>query len=166
VTGMDDLIAYLARSTKVGQQVTLTILRNGKQQSVDVTLAARPSAAERGTANTVTRGITLGIQGMTVNDSVAKAMNLPSGQSGVLVTQVQSGSLADTAGLRSGTQTVTINGQQVNVGGDIITALNGQPITNIQELKAGLGQLTTDQNLELTILRDGVEIQITVQPGQ
>jgi len=54
----------------------------------------------------------------------------------------------------------------VNVGGDIITALNGQPITNIQELKAGLGQLTPDQNLELTILRDGVEIQITVQPGQ
>jgi len=132
VTGMDDLIAYLARSTKVDQKVTLTILRNGKEQSVDVTLAARPSAAERGTANTVTSGITLGIQGMTVDDSVAKAMNLPSGQSGVLVTQVQSGSLADTAGLRSGNQTVTINGQQVNIGGDIITALNGQPITDLQ----------------------------------
>ena len=166
VTGMDDLIAYLARSTKVGQQVTLTILRNGKEQSVNVTLAARPSADQRGTASTATRGITLGIQGMNVDASVAKEMNLPNGQSGVLVTQVQSGSLADTAGLRSGTQTVTINGQQVNIGGDIITALNGQPITNIQELKAGLGQLTTDQNLELTILRDGVEIQITIQPGQ
>lgn len=166
VTGMDDLIAYLARSTKVGQQVTLTILRNGKEKSVNVTLAARPSAAERGTANAATRGVTLGIQGITVDNSIAKAMNLPNGQSGVLVTQVQSGSLASTAGLRSGDQAATINGQQINVGGDIITALNGQPITNIQELKAGLGQLTTDQNLELTILRNGVEIQITIQPGQ
>ncbi len=166
VVGMDDLIAYLARSTKVDQQVTLTILRDGKEQSVDVTLAARPSAEERGTANTVTRGITLGIQGMTVDDSIAKEMDLPNGQSGVLVTQVQPGSLADTAGLRSGDKSVTINGQQVNVGGDIITALNGQSITSIQELKAGLSQLTTDQQLELTILRNGVEIQITIQPGQ
>jgi S1-C subfamily serine protease len=166
VTGMDDLIAYLARSTKVGQTVTLTILRNGKEQSVDVTLAARPSAEERGTANTVTRGITLGIQGVTVDESIAKEMNLPNGQNGVLVTQVEPGSLADTAGLRSGDQSVIINGQQLNVGGDIITALNGQPITSIQELKAGLGQLTPDQPLELTILRDGVEVQISVQPGQ
>jgi S1-C subfamily serine protease len=166
VTGMDDLIAYLARSTKVGQQVTLTVLRDGKEKSVDVTLAARPSAEERGTANTVTRGITLGIQGITVDDSIAKEMNLPSGQSGVLVTQVQPGSLADTAGLRSGDKSVTINGQQVNLGGDIITALNGQSIMGIQELKAGLAQLTTDQELELTILRDGVEVQITVQPNQ
>ncbi|MGE5374323.1 MAG: S1C family serine protease, partial [Bacteroidota bacterium] len=39
---MDDLIAYLARDTKVDQKVTLTILRDGKEQNVDVTLAARP----------------------------------------------------------------------------------------------------------------------------
>ena len=166
VAGMDDLIAYLARSTKVGQTVTLTILRDGKEQSVDVTLAARPSSEERGTANTVARGITLGAQGMTVDESIAKEMNLPSGQSGVLVTQVEPDSLAEIAGLRGGDKTVTIDGQGVKVGGDIITALNGQPIASIQELKAALGQLTTDQKLELTILRDGVEIQITIQPGQ
>jgi serine protease Do len=166
VTGMDDLIAYLARNTQVGQKVTLTILRDGKEQSVDVTLAARPSAAERGTSNTATRGITLGILGTTVDQSIAKEMNLPSGQSGVLVTQVEPGSLAETAGLRSGDKSVTINGQQVKVGGDIITAVNGQSIASVQELQAALAQLTTDQALGLTILRDGVEIQITVQPGQ
>lgn len=166
VTGMDDLIAYLARSTKVDQKVTLTILRNGKQQTLDVTLAARPSADERRTTNTVTRGVTLGIQGTTVNESIAKEMNLPDGQSGVLVTQVEKGSLADTAGLRSGNKSVTINGQEVKIGGDVITGLNGQPIASIQELKAALGQLTTDQKLELTILRDGLEVQIAIQPGQ
>jgi serine protease Do len=166
VAGMDDLIAYLARSTKVGQTVTLTILRDGKEQSVDVTLAARPSSVERGTTSTVARGVTLGAQGMTVDESIAKEMNLPNGQSGVLVTQVEPGSLADTAGLRGGDKTVTIDGQEVKVGGDIITAINGQPIASIQELKAALGQLTTDQELALTILRDGVEVQITIQPGQ
>jgi S1-C subfamily serine protease len=166
VTGMDDLIAYLARSTKVGQTVTLTILRDGKEESVDVTLAARPSAEERTATNSSIRGITLGIMGTTVDESIAKEMNLPSNQTGVLVTQVTPGSLADTAGLRSGDKTVTINGQKVDIGGDIITGLNGQPITSTQELKAGLGQLTTDQELEITILRDGTEVQITIQPGQ
>jgi len=166
VLTMDDLIAYLARSTKVDQKVTLTLLRDGKQEIVDVVLAARPSADQLGTANTVTNGVTLGIQGATVDQSIDKEMNLPSDQTGVLVTQVQSGSLADTAGLRAGSKTVTINGQQVNVGGDVITALNGQTITSIQELKAALGQLTSDQGLALTILRDGHEIQIAIQPGQ
>jgi len=166
VAGMDDLIAYLARSTKVGQNVTLTIIRDGNEQSLDVTLAARPSAEERGTANTVQRGVTLGILGTTVDDAIAKEMNLPNGQNGVLVEQVEPGSLADTAGLRAGSKTVTVNGQQVNIGGDIITAINGQPIASIEELKAALGQLTTDQKLGLTLLRDGQEVQISIQPGQ
>ena len=43
VTSMDDLIAYLETNTNPGQKVTLTILRNGKQMSVDVTLGTRPS---------------------------------------------------------------------------------------------------------------------------
>lgn len=168
VVEMDDLIAYLARSTRVDQSVTLTILRDGKQETLDVTLAARPSAAERNAnvPSTSTRGIRLGIVGMTVDESIANEMNLPSSQQGVLVVQVQPGSLADTAGLRAGSQTVTINGQQVNVGGDIITALNGQPVASIEELKAALGQLTPDQEVGLTILRDGKEVQIAIQAGQ
>lgn len=167
VVEMNDLIAYLARSTKVDQTVTLTILRDGKQRSLDVVLAARPSPEERNaSAQASTRGIQLGIAAMTVNESIAKEMNLPNNQQGVLVEEVQPGSLADTVGLRAGTQTVTINGQQVVVGGDIITALNGQPIASIEELKAALGQLTSDQVLGLTILRDSNTVQVTIQPGQ
>ena len=169
VVQMDDLIAYLADSTKVGQTVTLTILRNGKQQTVDVTLAARPSTNANSSATSQsgsTQGITLGILGTTIDSSIANAMNLPNGQQGVLVTQVQSGSLADTAGLRAGNQSVTINGQQVNVGGDIITAVDDQPVASIQELKAALAQLSSNQSLSLTILRNGTQLQITIQPGQ
>ncbi len=43
VTTMDDVIAYLATNTEVGQKVTLTILRNGSQQNIDVTLGERPA---------------------------------------------------------------------------------------------------------------------------
>ena len=43
VNSMDDLIAYLSDNTEVGQKVNLTFLRNGKEQSAEVTLAARPA---------------------------------------------------------------------------------------------------------------------------
>jgi serine protease Do len=165
---MDDLIAYLASSTKVDQKVTLTILRDGKQKSVDVTLAARPSSDERAKLNPqfASQGIHLGIAGLNVDQSIAKEMNLPDGQQGVLVEQVEPGSLADTAGLRAGSKSVTIGGQSVVIGGDIITTLNDQPIASIEELKAALAQLPTDHPLSLTVLRDGTEVQIQIQSSQ
>jgi serine protease Do len=42
VLGFDDIVAYLASSTQVGQTVTLTVLRQGKEETLKVTLAARP----------------------------------------------------------------------------------------------------------------------------
>ncbi len=44
VEGMDDLIAYLIDNTSPGDSVTLTILRDGKELTVDVTLGTCPSA--------------------------------------------------------------------------------------------------------------------------
>jgi serine protease Do len=42
IVNFDDLTTYLVRSTGVGQAVTLSIVRNGSQQTVNVTLQARP----------------------------------------------------------------------------------------------------------------------------
>ena len=167
VSKMDDLITYLFSHTKVGQTVTLTILRDGKQKQLDLTLAARPSAEERASTDTQTanRGITLGIQAMTVDQSIIDEMNLPNDQQGVLVIGVESGSLAEKAGIQGGSETATLNGQTVKIGGDIITQVNQQPISGIEELKAALAQQLTNQEFELTILRGGNTIQIVSLPG-
>ncbi|RME77865.1 MAG: PDZ domain-containing protein [Chloroflexi bacterium] len=42
----DDLLSFLARRGEVGQTVTLTIIRNGKTRTIDLTLEARPPAEE------------------------------------------------------------------------------------------------------------------------
>jgi S1-C subfamily serine protease len=42
VTSSEDVIDYLATDTEVGQTVTLTVLRDGQEQQVEVTLGARP----------------------------------------------------------------------------------------------------------------------------
>ncbi|MDO9065727.1 MAG: PDZ domain-containing protein, partial [Chloroflexota bacterium] len=46
VKAFEDIVAYLASSTEVGQTVTLTVLRQGKEETVKVTLSARPSAGQ------------------------------------------------------------------------------------------------------------------------
>jgi S1-C subfamily serine protease len=42
VRKLDDILTYLEREKKVNDSVRLTVLRDGKLQSIDVTLAARP----------------------------------------------------------------------------------------------------------------------------
>jgi 2-alkenal reductase len=46
VETFDDLISFLARRGTVGEAVMLTIIRNGKEQKVELTLEARPEAEE------------------------------------------------------------------------------------------------------------------------
>ncbi len=130
MTKMDDIIAYLANSTTVGQKVTLSILRNGKQQDIQVTLEARP---DRQTAQAPTTSPTeastrawLGITGGTLTPEIAQAMNLDSDQTGVLVVRVEDGSPADSAGMKGSDRDATIGGQSVPIGGDVIIAIDGQ----------------------------------------
>jgi 2-alkenal reductase len=49
VKTFNDVISYLAVSTKVGQKVTLSVLRDGKQVDVTVTLGERPSTTAAAT---------------------------------------------------------------------------------------------------------------------
>ena len=52
------------------------------------------------------------------------------------------------------------------IGGDVITALNGEQIATIQDLKSALSQLPANHPITLTVLRDGKETQVDVQSGQ
>ena len=166
LTGIDDLIAYLASSTTVGQNVKLTVLRGGTEKEIDVTLAARPSAEVRSqTQSQVNQGVSLGIMGMDMNADIAAEMNLPKNQEGVLVVDVKPGSLADEMGLRGSDQSATIQGETLMVGGDVITAVNGQVVTTTQELRTALADLQTGTMLSLTIVRDGSQMNIDLNLG-
>jgi S1-C subfamily serine protease len=46
VSRFDDLLSYLARRTEVGQEVQLTIIRDGETQTVTVTLGQRPATVD------------------------------------------------------------------------------------------------------------------------
>jgi 2-alkenal reductase len=46
IKGFDDLISFLSRRGEVGKVVTLTIIRDGKEQTLELTLGPRPEADE------------------------------------------------------------------------------------------------------------------------
>ncbi len=167
---MEDLIAYLASHTEVGQKVVLTVLRDGSEIEIDVKLGARPGAQtsveeSRQEAPQKT-GSWLGIMGGNLTSEISESMDLPSDQEGVLVQRVEDGSPASKAGLLGSSKAVEINGQQVLVGGDVIIALNGDAISSIEELRASLSSLEPGTKVVLTVLRNGDSVDLPVTLGE
>jgi len=182
VTSFDALVTYLSRSAP-GKQVALTVLRDGKEQTINVTLGERPAQLAAATAATPAPGqqtprqrqqqpqqpqantAWLGVSTLTVTPEVAQAMNVAADTKGVLIVTVVSGSPAEKAGLRAGAKDATINGQSVKVGGDIVTSWNGKAITSAQELSAAARAAKVGDKATLTVLRDGssVTVEVTLQ---
>jgi 2-alkenal reductase len=168
VAEFEDLVGYLARNTRAGDSIELTIVREGREQAIEVTLAARPADEEP--QNVVEAGSSgggwLGIQGLTLTPEIAEAMDLASDQEGVLVAEVIRRTPADEAGLRGGDQVLEINGQQVQIGGDVITAVDGTAVSQFEDLRAILQQAEPGQQVELGLLRDGGEVTLEVTLGE
>jgi S1-C subfamily serine protease len=163
VNSMDDLIAYLNDNTSVGQTITMTVLRNGKETSVDITLGSRPGSQSNPSAVAQSGGqLQLGIAGVTLTSEIAQAMNLQANQQGVLIEQVASGSPADKAGLRGSYMPTTINGQQILVGGDVITEIDSQSVAQPSDIQAYLAQAQAGQQVNLNIIRNGQTMQVSV----
>jgi S1-C subfamily serine protease len=76
---------------------------------------------------------------------------------------VQSGSPADEANLKGSDQQVTINGQTVMVGGDVITAVDGSPVTSLNELRSLIQTYSSGAEVKLSLLRKGEAIEVTVK---
>jgi S1-C subfamily serine protease len=150
----EDLVAYLAHSASVGDTIALTVLRDGGEIDLELELAERPEQPEP--QMTIPQGRSsgrawLGIQGMDVTPEVAQEMDLPESQRGVLVASVVDEGPADEAGLREG---------------DIILAADEIEIKDMDALVEALGELSPDDELELSLLRDGKEITVTVTLGE
>ena len=80
---------------------------------------------------------------------------------------VTSGSPSEKAGVQAGGREATINGDQVNVGGDVIIAVDKQPVTGMDDV---IDYLFTSKQpgdkMTLTVLRDGQQKEIVVTLGQ
>jgi 2-alkenal reductase len=112
----------------------------------------------------------LGVSGYTVDPGLVKAMSLPVEQ-GAYVSLVTEGGPAQAASLQGTTETITQDGRTVEVGGDVITAIDGQPVKTFDDILVYLSlQTSPGQEVTLTILRDGkyqdIKLQLGTRPAQ
>ena len=169
INDFEDLVAFLARYATVGQTINLTVLRDGKSLEIPVTLEARPTAGTN-TAQSETPELSdggwLGIQGTDVTPEIANAMSLKKGQTGALVVQVTSGGPADEAGIRGSYKPYEVNGEQILIGGDVITMIDRSKIDNTDTLINTLNGLKPGDRVKIALLRDGKPINVNVKLGE
>ncbi len=111
----------------------------------------------------------LGISGTDLTPEIADVLNLDD-NSGALVQTVVSGSPAEKAGISAGDAQVTIGGQQLHAGGDIITAVDGNAVTGMDDVIAAVDSKEPGESIELTLEHGGdtrtVTVELTERPAQ
>jgi serine protease Do len=106
----------------------------------------------------------LGIEGSNVTPAIAQTLGL-SETFGFLIFSIEPSSPAEVAGLRGGDRVMTIEGQPVVVGGDVITAVDNIEIQDAQDIEAQLAQKSIGDFVEFTVMRDGSTLDFEVQLG-
>jgi 2-alkenal reductase len=119
-----------------------------------------PQLIENGVASYTYLGVV--VDNRFTMPELAAALNLPV-ERGVLVESVAEDGPAQAAGLRGSTRTETVRGVEIRTGGDIITAIDGTPVRDFDEMIIYLINRThVDQTVTLTVWRGDREIEVVV----
>ena len=101
------------------------------------------------TSGKVTRGW-LGVSTQELTPELARAFGVPAGR-GVVVAQVEPGSPAATAGLRSG---------------DVLLEYNGQPVSSMRDLSLAVAETQVGTSSKVSIIRQGQQRSVEIRVGE
>jgi S1-C subfamily serine protease len=108
----------------------------------------------------------IGISGFEMTPRVAEAMGLDENTKGTVVATVSEGGPAFEAKLQGSTNTVTIDGIQLQVGGDVIIGADGMQMNTFYDLIFYISrEKTPNELITFTIIRDGEVIEVDLTLG-
>ena len=113
-------------------------------------------------AGRVTERPRVGVSTEYVAGDLAAALGLPS-QGGVLVQAVARGSSEDAAGIRGARQIVDIGNVELGIGGDLIMAIDGQPVQREDALVQAISKKHVGDTIVLTVYRNGRTTKVPVK---
>jgi serine protease Do len=130
-----DYISYLP----VGSDVKITVIRDGKRQTLTAKTAERPTdnettTEEPGATEPVRDKLGMSVQNLTAE--LRRVYNLPETVTGVVVTDVKNVSPAGEANLSEG---------------DVISEIQGQRITNTDEFRSAVDRIRAGQRVRLYV---------------
>ena len=133
----DQTVSYLIANTQVGARVPLEVIRDGRRQTLTVTVGQRPTeeqlaqqaggGAEQGGAvgsnGAAGTGQALGLTLAPLTPDLAQRFSLPPNARGVIITAVDPASKAAEEGLRPGYLVMSVNRQAVTTPAQVTAAV-------------------------------------------
>ena len=134
----DQTVSYLIANAPVGSRVPVDVIRDGRRQTLTVTVGQRPSEEvlarqvggdESGPSTMneerpVAPGTALGLSLQTLTPQIARAINVPATVRGVVVTSVDPNSDASEKGIRRGDVILSVNRQAVTTPAAVLSAVD------------------------------------------
>jgi serine protease Do len=142
-----DELVRMVTATKPGTSVPVKVMREGRERTLNVTveeldLEAEQNGGRRRTENQTEPqeqgGESFGLSLSNITPQLARQLNLPSGQTGAVVTDVD------------------VNGPSAGAlrQGDIIVSVNGRPIANAAEAGRALQAIAPGALARVRVMRD------------
>jgi S1-C subfamily serine protease len=107
------------------------------------------------------RRASMGVEARVISPPVAEALKLPVSE-GLLLERVNPGGPAERAGLRGGSRQVILGMRRVLLGGDVITAIDGRPVSSQLDLNLALNRKRPGDTVKVEFYRGGEKMQAQV----
>jgi S1-C subfamily serine protease len=149
--------------------INTMIASNGAEQSSGIGFAIPINTAKAVLADLTRYGRvkrpSLGIISYEIGPDLAEQMGLAV-DSGILIEQVVPGGAAEKAGLRGGNEKAYVGNTPILLGGDLIVAIDGQRVTNPQEINAVMEKHQAGDTVSVTFYRGQKKITLKLIAGE
>jgi S1-C subfamily serine protease len=149
--------------------INTMIASNGADQSSGIGFAIPINTAKAVLADLTRYGRvkrpSLGIVSFGIGPDLSSQMGLAA-DSGVLIQKVIPGGAAERAGLRGGDQQAYVGNTPIMLGGDLIVAIDGQQVTDPQDINALMDKHQAGDMISVTILRGRKQITLKLILGE
>jgi S1-C subfamily serine protease len=149
--------------------INTMILTGGVEQSAGIGFAIPINTAKAVLDDLVHLGRVrrpeIGVRTIPIGPELANQLGLPA-DSGLLIVEVVPGSAADRAGLRAGTERAYLGNIPILIGGDLLLAIEGQPIQDQQDLSHVMQKHRSGDTVTVTVYRGKKRMDIKVVLGE
>jgi S1-C subfamily serine protease len=147
------------------------IATGGSNQSAGIGFAIPINTAKAVLGDLITLGRvrrpTLGIRPLAIGPELAEEMGLASDY-GILIIQTTPGGAAEQAGLRGGNQRAYIGNTPVMLGGDLIVAIDGDSVSDLQDLSNAMNKHRAGDAVTVSVYRGKrkMDVRVTLQEAR
>src|SRR5437868_1650111 len=146
-----------------------TMIASSVGQSAGIGFAIPINTAKAVLSDLVTLGRVrrpaLGVRTIPIDPELANEMGLAADY-GLLIVQVVPGGAAERAGLRGGSERAMLGNIPITIGGDLITAIDGQRVEDQQTLSQIMNNHRAGDTVRVTVYRGKKKVDVDVTLGE